>query len=276
MEISDITSLKGPVFTTIVSRNIVYFVSFSINKKVYKYDLESKTLTYFDCEDFERCININYNNSTNRVYVTVSKKGVYWFEPGKENQISRMECFPTDLSNKHKMGMVFNGAQGILKNNLEVYFCPNLMEDKISIKLDIESSGVTEVVFLDNYHVAALNNYRRKIVIVNVYENKMISEIEVQDDGCATSMSIDKDRTTLVVGVRDGTISSESSSWGYIHQFRVENKEGKAPTINKVGEPLSLGNSNTGIYDLKITRMPKFSNQLMILASIFNFFGGNK
>lgn len=278
LKIRDIQSPDGFIQCTIISKDTIYFVSDdSSKKKLYKQNLETKETAEFDFQDFEECTSIKYNKSINRVFVTVEELGVYWFEPGQENQITRMQCFPAELSWFYKMGMVFNGVQGILKDDFkQVYYCPNLLEDQTSIQLDIESSNISEVVFLSNKHVAVLYHNNRKLVVVDLEENKKISELKIHSEGFATSMSIDEDKQIILVGVRDGKAQDDFSSWGYLYQFKVEHRRGAAPTVEQLGEPLSLGESNCGVYDLKIARMAKFGSQLVVLASIFCLQSGKK
>lgn len=276
MTITDIPSANGGIQSTIISKSIIYFVSSWRTKKLYKYNLENKTTTDYDLEELTGCINIDYNESMDRVFITIENKGVYWFIPGQECVITKVNRFPTYVSGYYKIGVVFNGVQGIFKNWNHVQFCPNLEEDKTSIELEFNSSRVSDAVFLDDQYVAVLYLEERKIVVFDTKENKQTSKIDVYYTGSATSMSIDEDKERIVVGVRDETANSESSSWGFIYQFKVQHQKGKAPVIQQKGKVLSLGSTNCGVYDLKLVRMPRYSNQLMVLASIHEFQNGKK
>lgn len=235
----------------------------------------------FEFEDLKQCTNINYNSLINIVYITVRNKGVYWFVPSQEQKIKKTNSFPSGLSYFMKMGMVFNGVQGILKDEYKIYYCSNLLEDQVAVEFEYRSSRVSEVVFLNERYVAVLYLKKRVIVVFDLEEYFVVSEIEVcdgngNDEGSATSMSINEDKNRLIVGVKSGELWDKHSLWGYIYQFSVDHQVGEAPIIEKMVQSFSLGSSNSGVYDLKITRMPKFNNELMILASIIDFSYGKK
>lgn len=100
--------------------------------------------------------------------------------------------------------------------------------------------------------------------------------MDIHDEGSATSMSIDKEKQRIVVSVRDKSIANQSSSWGFIYHFKVNHQAGQAPKMVQQGEPLDLGESNSGVYDLKMARIPKYKNHLIVLASIFTHETGKK
>lgn len=215
--IRDIESVDGNVHSTIVSNTIIYFVSYTSKKKLYKHKLENNETQEYPYNDFVSCTSIRYNQSINRVIVTVSSKGVYWFEPGKEDQIKKYNNFPTNLSGNIKFGMIFNETQGILKNWTSIYYSPNLLEETAPIKLNIQYSNVYEVVFIDEKYAAVIFHENRKLIIIDLEQNIKVSEIVLHESGYASSMSIDKDTKRLIIGVRDNHAWSTTSSWGYIH-----------------------------------------------------------
>lgn len=143
--------LNARVWSTIVSKNDVYYVGESNNKLLLQYSMISKETTSYPCKHFENCRSINYNPDLNWVTVTVKGKGVYWFEPGKETVISKIESFPAlDFSDTlYKIGMVFNGVQGILKANNRLFLCPNMVVDTDSIIINLPSQRIVEAIFLD-------------------------------------------------------------------------------------------------------------------------------
>lgn len=276
--IRDIPCTYNSIQCTIVSKNTIYYISYEDMKKLFKYDLETGKTNEYQHEGLTKCTNINYNSALDRVYITVYGKGVFNFQPGREDEISRLSSFPQNLTGYMKLGMAFNGVQGIVKNWDQLYYCSNLLEDKESVKLDIQTSQISEVVFLNHKYLLVLYHEDKKMVVVDLEKNQQMEEQQVliPGGGYASSMSIDKDTLRLVVGVRDGKAWDSSSSNGSIYQYRVVFQLDGVPKLKVIGERYGLGDSNTGIYDLKMTRLKNKGDQLIILASIHTYEKGKK
>lgn len=276
IKIKDFPCTDGFVQSTIVSKTILYYVSFVEKNKFFKYDIKTGQTTEYPYEDLAQCVNIDYNQSINRVFITVKDKGVFQFEPGKENETKKSDFLPIPKNGYHKMGMTFNGVQGLIKDLVQVYYCSNLLEDKNCIKLNIEKLRISGAVFLDENHAAVLYHNERKIVVLNLSENKQVSEITIHDECYASSISIDKERQRIVVSVRENVFWCSSSSWGCIYHFKVIHQPGQAPLIVKQGQPIFLGGSNNGVYDMKMTRISRYHNKLIVLVSISTYQIGKK
>lgn len=264
IKIKTIPCTDGRIFCTLASNNICYYVSYEDKQKLYKYDIENKQTTEYHFDDFTNCISIDYNKSINRVYVTVQRMGVYWFIPGEENNISKLNCFGQQIIFNLKAGMVFNRVQGILKNKTELLYCSNLLKDEKSIHLDIEIERVSQVIFLNNTKIIILDFIQRKLLLMDLLTGSITFETVVHSKGYAITMTISEDKKMIVVGV-----ISPFSYWGLIYVYRVITTPNLQMILCSNGEPYCLGSQNLDIYDLKMAWMPKYNNSLVFLASIY-------
>lgn len=156
IQINDIDCPDGHIQGAQASKNILYFISHSDKKKLFKHNIQSGQTTEYPFEDFTNCLNISYNQSMNRVIVSIKSKGIYWFVPGQENQMKKYSCLPVPIKSYSKTGMIFLGVKGISMNFFDAFYCPNLLEEKSSVKLNIMHSWISSIIFLDNNHAAIL------------------------------------------------------------------------------------------------------------------------
>lgn len=165
---------------------------------------------------------MSYNKTINRVYLCIENQGIYWFIPGKENNIIMQNCFGFNISLDSKAGMVFNGVQGILRNGMEMLYCSNLLEDKESIKLCNRDCYVSQVVFLNNKEITILDKFKRKLIIMDLQNNSVISEKVIHYKGRALAMSISEGKKRmLAVAVMSPDKDSVHYPWAYVYMYRI-------------------------------------------------------
>lgn len=272
LEIKDLPIEIEDVQCAMVSDSIIYYVSFSKkDNKLYKLNTESGLTLSYSIEELTKCTHITYNRDINKVLVTVKGIGVFWFEPGTETEFSQVQSFPSSIqgTDNYKIGMVCNGVQGLLKAQSSIYYGSDMLRGDEGVKLDIDSEYISEAVFLSSRYIALLSLKDRRLIVFDLEENKKVSEMVLKDEGSATAMSIDEEKKRLVVGIRYGKINDQSSSFGYVYQFKVSQRRFEAPIIEQVGQPFFMGDKNSGIYSLKLTRVPNYQNQLIAVASIY-------
>lgn len=89
-------------------------------------------------------------------------------------------------------------------------------------------------------------------------------------------MSIDKKRKWIVVAIKDMSVTNPSSSLGLLYLFKVATLPNLTPVIFQYGRCFNLGNTNTGVYDLRLVRVPKYGDSLVLFATVFTYKKGKK
>lgn len=265
-EIKSIPCLGGEVSCTLVSKNLMYFLSLENKQKIYRYNIDSSVTKSYKFEEFKYCLNINYNATIDRIFVIEWKKGVYSFQPGREDTIQEMKCFNKNSDNYLKSKMVFYGYQGLFINRKVLYYSGNLIQDDFSVKLDLIPDDILGADFLDTTEVVVL--YKNRLVIINLDTNKVVNEFFINVYGDVNTMSIDNEKERIAVGYSKPLSRSNATPKVYLMVYKIQRSFVDKTEIIQKGDIFCIEDKRSNIIDLKFTRI---RNQLMIIA-IFKTF----
>lgn len=215
---------------------------------------------------------IDHYQFINRMFTSMREEGICQFEAGKEPMIKNLECYTHFYDQTFESRLIFNGVQGILYNSNQALYFPNLKENSYSIKLNTREMILGGVVFLDKIHIAVLDAYNKKLVILDIENNGQVSEISISNKGIPTSIDIDSDKKIILVSMVEEIktqILNEFSSC--LCQYRVSHEVWQVPKIEEIGKIFEMGTSNQGVFEIKMMRISNYDNQIMILISMLNY-----
>lgn len=265
--------LQYKVQCTIVSRNIIYYVEWGKRKNLYKFDISRNSIQNYPCDDLEECRRISYNKYENKVYIIVRNKGVFWFVPGKEDDIQKLGCLSGEMMNSYSYNIFFYKKNAIFTSDDTLYYCKDPTTSNEALKLKIPPSDVQLAEFLSDQYVAVFND-KREFMVIDLNKNELMIRDIIGEKGTGKCMSIDPDRKMVTVCISENGFLKKSS-WAKIYTFDVLWEELRILKVSQTKEVYTIKGGCCSIFDMKMVKMHEYDNALVLVTSGQMYKNGN-